>query len=357
MLQAHKPPGAETYKKSPAFQIMILGCSGGPREDNVTGVLVRSLSTNWQNNSLVAVDAGTMLGGIIRCLELSETKDIDYKGENDGVQMTNGAFEGLRLPHKAAESNGAFIFRHLIQSVLVTHAHLDHCSALAMNSPLIETETAPKTISALPSVIAALKSYIFNGVIWPNLSDEDEGAGLLTYQRLSDGGNPMLGKGIGKGYVESAKGIMTKAMSISHGKSKQKYNPDTDKFERLEQHPPGRVPKQGNDDQTGGKDNPKLDDKTWAAVDSTAFFLLDVHSGAEVLFFGDLEPDSVSIHPRNAKVWREAARKMAARNLKGIFVECSYADAVDDATLYGHMCPRHLIAELSQFAKDWWKRP
>lgn len=224
-------------------------------------MLVRSLSTNWQNNSLVAVDAGTMLGGIIRCLELSETKDIDYKGENDGVQMTNGAFEGLRLPHKAAESNGAFIFRHLIQSVLVTHAHLDHCSALAMNSPLIETETAPKTISALPSVIAALKSYIFNGVIWPNLSDEDEGAGLLTYQRLSDGGNPMLGKGIGKGYVESAKGIMTKAMSISHGKSKQKYNPDTDKFERLEQHPPGRVPKQGNDDQTGGyvmkKPNPQ----------------------------------------------------------------------------------------------------
>lgn len=99
------------------------------------------------------------------------------------------------------------------------------------------------------------------------------------------------------------------------------------------------------------KDNPKLDDKTWAAVDSTAFFLLDVHSGAEVLFFGDLEPDSVSIHPRNAKVWREASRKMAARNLRGIFVECSYADAVDDATLYGHMCPRHLIAELSQFAK------
>ncbi|KAI5301701.1 3',5'-cyclic-nucleotide phosphodiesterase pde1, partial [Ascosphaera pollenicola] len=342
MLRAQKPPSAITYKESPAFQVMLLGCSGGPREDNVTGLLVRSLATNWQDNSLVAVDAGTMLGGIIRCLELSDTKPIDYNGDNDGVQMLNGAFEGLKLPYKAAESNGAFIFRRLIQSVLVTHAHLDHCSALALNSPLIETETAPKTISALPSVIAALKSYIFNGIIWPNLSDEDEGAGLLTYQRLSDGGNPMLGRGIGRGYVESCKGIMTKAVSISHGKSKQEYNPDTDKFERLAQHSPSDRPNPADCVRAEGGDASMQDtdaslekayDQTWAAVDSTAFFLLDIHSGSEILFFGDLEPDRISIRPRNARVWREAAKKMAANSLRGIFVECSYPDAIDDQTL------------------------
>ncbi|KAI5284894.1 3',5'-cyclic-nucleotide phosphodiesterase pde1 [Ascosphaera aggregata] len=363
MLQAKRPPPSKKYEEPPAFQVIILqlvwrcpltsstqGSSGGPREDNVTGGLVRSLSTNWETNSVVAVDGGTLLGGIIRCLELSETKPAkfrDGKNEKDGVQMVNGAFEGLTLPHKAAESNGAWIFRHLIQTVLVTHAHLDHCSALAMNTPLIETETGPKVIGALPSVIAALKDYIFNDVIWPNLSDEDEGAGLITYQRLSDGGNPMLGRGTGRGYVESCSGIVTKAMSISHGKSKRKYNPDTDKFERLPQN---------KSRDTSSKDSTKMEEPEaggdlWAAVDSSAFFLLDVRSGSEILLFGDLEPDCVSASPRNAKVWREAAKKLAAKSLRGIFVECSYPDAVDDATLFGHMCPRHLIAEMSEFAR------
>ncbi|KAI5283378.1 3',5'-cyclic-nucleotide phosphodiesterase pde1 [Ascosphaera acerosa] len=253
MLQASRPPPQKTYQREPAFQVMILGSSGGPREDNVTGALVRSLSTQWQTNSLVAVDGGTLLGGIIRCLELSDHEPAKFTEEGsdrparDGVRMRNGAFEGLTLPHKAAESNGAWIFRHLVQSVLVTHAHLDHCSALALNTPLIESEMGPKVIGALPSVIAALKDYIFNDVVWPNLSDEDDGAGLVTYQRLTDGGNPMLGRGIGKGYVESCKGIMAKAMSISHGKSRRKYNPDTDKFERLPQGQSAREGKQGEE--------------------------------------------------------------------------------------------------------------
>ncbi|KAI5294384.1 3',5'-cyclic-nucleotide phosphodiesterase pde1, partial [Ascosphaera atra] len=205
MLQASRPPARKKYEEPAAFQVIQLGSSGGPREDNVTGMLIRSTSTSWENDTLVAVDAGTLLGGIIRALELSSTRPLNEtqpapgRERPDKIEMTNGAFEGLRLPHESAESNGAFIFRHLIQSVLITHAHLDHCSALAINSPLVEAETAPKTVSALPSVVAALKDYIFNGISWPNLSDEDGGAGLLTYQRLADGGNPMLGKGLGKG--------------------------------------------------------------------------------------------------------------------------------------------------------------
>ncbi|KAI5308965.1 3',5'-cyclic-nucleotide phosphodiesterase pde1 [Ascosphaera atra] len=78
--------------------------------------------------------------------------------------------------------------------------------------------------------------------------------------------------------------------------------------------------------------------------------MLDVRTGAEVVIFGDLEPDSVSAEPRNAKVWREAAIKLAEGRLRGIFVECSYPDAIDDQALFGHMCPRHLIAELKVLA-------
>lgn len=50
-------------------------------------------------------------------------------------------------------------------------------------------------------------------------------------------------------------------------------------------------------------------------------------------------------------MWEAAAPKIAAGTLRAIFIECSYNDSVDDAYLYGHMCPRHLVAELMVLAK------
>lgn len=87
-----------------------------------------------------------------------------------------------------------------------------------------------------------------------------------------------------------------------------------------------------------------------AAVESSAFFLRDHSSGDEIIVFGDVEPDSVSLEPRNRRVWETAAPKIAGNALRGIFIECSYTDSVDDAYLYGHLCPRHLVAELTVLA-------
>lgn len=88
-----------------------------------------------------------------------------------------------------------------------------------------------------------------------------------------------------------------------------------------------------------------------ATVESSAFFLRDSISGKEIIIFGDVEPDSVALEPHNRRVWRAAAPKVEAGTLRAIFIECSYNDSVDDAYLYGHLCPRHLIAELSVLAK------
>lgn len=85
-------------------------------------------------------------------------------------------------------------------------------------------------------------------------------------------------------------------------------------------------------------------------VDSTAYFVRDSETGKELLFFGDVEPDSISLHPRNQYIWAEAARKLALGKLRGIFIECSYDDSQPDAYLFGHLCPRHLIAELQTLA-------
>jgi hypothetical protein len=70
-----------------------------------------------------------------------------------------------------------------------------------------------------------------------------------------------------------------------------------------------------------------------------------------VLIFGDVEPDSLSAIPRTHLVWSEAAPKIAQGTLAGIFIECSYSDAQGDAMLFGHLVPRHLIAELCTLAE------
>lgn len=94
--------------------------------------------------------------------------------------------------------------------------------------------------------------------------------------------------------------------------------------------------------------NPK--EAVWRTIESSAFFIRDQNTGSEIIVFGDVEPDSLSLDPRNSRVWEVAAPKVANGTLRAIFIECSYNDSIDDASLYGHLCPRHLIAELSTLA-------
>ena len=51
------------------MQVICLGASGGPSEENVTAFLVRSLATEWAKGSLLAVDAGSHLAPITRIIE------------------------------------------------------------------------------------------------------------------------------------------------------------------------------------------------------------------------------------------------------------------------------------------------
>lgn len=95
---------------------------------------------------------------------------------------------------------------------------------------------------------------------------------------------------------------------------------------------------------------PSKDTTNWGVVESSAFFIRDDKTGKEIIIFGDIEPDTISLEPRNKRVWEIAAPKIVSGSLRAIFIECSYNDAVDDETLYGHLCPRHLIAELNVLA-------
>ncbi|KAF2665512.1 hypothetical protein BT63DRAFT_67470 [Microthyrium microscopicum] len=388
--------------EGPSLQVICLGSGGGPSEDNVSGLLVRSTSSKWGKGSILAVDAGSHLAAITRILNthfplvapkraVSET-DSDSQGQetpDPGTILSEGPFAGLSFPHASARANAVHVVREHVSTYLITHPHMDHFSGFAINTACYHNTARPKRFAALPFTVNAIKTHIFNDIIWPNLTDEDSGVGLVTFQRLTEGGNVILGDGESSGYIEVCDGLAVKGFRVSHGTcaSHPPHNPAPDPSRRgsipngsippdtPHWHPPApRDPSHSTSVRTPISEltprrlsafnvstpptpyaPPQPPSVTQAqdavVVDSSAYFIRAEPSGRQILVFGDVEPDSLSMLPRTHIVWAEAARKIAEGALAAVFIECSYSDSQPDAVLFGHLAPRHLIAELSVLAE------
>jgi cAMP phosphodiesterase len=306
--------------------------------------------------------------------------------------LSDGPFAGVRFPNISAKANGLFVLRELLHSFLITHPHLDHISGMCINTPALEYGREAKAIVALPHCIEAIKTHIFNDSIWPNLSDEGHGVGFVTYRRLIEGGNPRLGYGEARGYVNVCDGLATKCWAVSHGRCRRQshslshsrgdssgsyfndhngmghgdgYSFPGRRMSRISDgysHAPPFASQHNRDASVTNQMHPQgpgtpgvpqsaVDSNLYNPVDSSAFFIRNDVTGQEIIVFGDIEPDSVSMLPRNHVVWDDAASKFVNGCLKAIFIECSFDDSVRDTDLYGHLCPRHLIAELTFFAQ------
>jgi cAMP phosphodiesterase len=336
---------------------------------------------------MIAVDAGAHLASMVRILQRQMPLRSD-KLPPTGYSniLESGPFAGVKFPHISAKANALYLFREILHAFLITHPHLDHLSGMAINTPALEYGREAKAIVALPSTIEAIKSHIFNDWLWPNLSDEGHGVGFVTYRRLIEGGNPRLGLGESRGYVNVCDGLATKCWSISHGKCHRRshsvshqhsdsfayvgdYNFPSRRLSRISDdhgyfsvvghqqaqnagaYAPAQVPPSAVPQTPGVPNSAHLDNAhMFEPVSSSAFFIRNDTTGNELLIFGDVEPDSVSLSPRNHVVWDDAAAKVGEGKLNAIFIECSYDDSVRDADLYGHLCPRHLIAELRYLA-------
>jgi cAMP phosphodiesterase len=337
------------------------GSGGGPIESNCSAFLVRSTTAGWKRGSVLAVDAGTHLAAISRILE-PYIPDAHSDAPLLPMKLTAGPFKGLELPSVSAGANAAYVTRFLVDTFLITHPHLDHISGFVINTAGLPG-SRPKRLAGLPNTISAFKAHIFNNVIWPNLSDENNGAGLVTYMRLVDGGSPAIGDGNGKGYVEISEGLSVKTWSISHGHCIEKHthrgsNAGLHPFDHISPHHDGFTPRASLSGHGGvarlGMPPDQYDRRDpheqVCVYDSSAYFIRDIATGREVLIFGDVEPDSISLSPRNLQVWTDAAPKVVAGILKGIFIECSYDDSQADDQLYGHLTPRYLIEEMRSLA-------
>ncbi|OIW33023.1 hypothetical protein CONLIGDRAFT_161471 [Coniochaeta ligniaria NRRL 30616] len=395
-----------------ALQVIVLGSGGGPLESNTTAFLVRSLSSGWRKGSIIALDAGVQLSAITRILRETQPPDL---GQTDELALphtlASGPFKGLEIPFASAEANAAHIHRNLVDTYLITHPHLDHISGFVINTAGLPG-SRPKRLAGLPSTIAAFKTHIFNNVIWPNLSDENNGAGLVTYMRLVEGGSPALGEGEGKGYMEISDDLAVKVWGVSHGHCIEKhshrgsdgssrygsmdasamsmamgpmgvgmggnmplmsprnpvqhssFNPNLGVILQQQQHrdqmhlassqqgvlagssAPSGGQRAGSASGAGGST------ETVCVYDSSAYFIRDMVTGREILMFGDVEPDSISLSPRNQQIWQEAAPKVATGKLAAVFIECSYDDSQSVDRLFGHLAPRFVMQEMASLAEE-----
>jgi cAMP phosphodiesterase len=286
--------------------------------------------------------------------------------------LQKGAFAGLPFPHASARANALHVVREHVSTYLITHPHLDHVSGFVINTAAFHNTSRPKRLAALPFTVNAIKQHIFNNVIWPNLTDEDGGVGLVSFQRLAEGGNIALGEGSSRGFIEVCDGLGVKGFKVSHGhcmrgpghvhRGSIAHVPETPgqpegrsmSFSLATQSAPGTP---GIDGGRRASNMTAVQNDTPAdhcVIDSTAYFIRTESTlttpKREVLIFGDVEPDSISLSPRTAQIWAEAAPKIAAGILTGIFIEVSYTNAQADAVLFGHLAPRHLLEELQVLA-------
>jgi cAMP phosphodiesterase len=282
-------------------------------------------------------------------------------------KLESGPFAGLQVKSKCASANAVHITRQLIDTYLITHPHLDHISGFVINTAGLPG-TRPKRLAGLPSTISAFKTHIFNNVIWPNLSDENNGAGLVTYMRLVEGGSPALGEGEGKGYLEISDGLAVKVFGVSHGHCIERHSHrgstsssrigSTDISLMSPRGAPGSNAASGpsglfrSSTSLARATGSTQEQESMCVYDSSAYFIRDQDSGREVLIFGDVEPDSISLSPRNLAIWQEAAPKIATGQLSAIFIECSYDDSQSNDRLFGHLAPRFIFEELRVLASE-----
>ncbi|KAK9316052.1 cyclic-AMP phosphodiesterase, partial [Lipomyces starkeyi] len=292
------------------------GASGGPFEFGVSGYLIKSNNEPWAKNTLVAIDAGTYMSGVMQALRPATSPSAISPAQQ---QLGTGL-----LPYVSPLSNAAYVVRELVAAVCITHAHLDHLAGFVINSGCFSAEN-PKKLAGLPSVVDGVLKHIFNNVIWPNMSNEgDDPIGMVILHRFGYSADKIADNDEPVGVIEDsfddeddyetiANGLDIRAYRVSHGCV----------------HDTGKAPK---------------------AYESSAYFVRDKNSGKEILIFGDVEPDSVSMDPQNRTVWIAAAQKFGRNNLSAIFIECSYASIQPEHSLFGHLSPPYLIQELKMFA-------
>lgn len=104
---------------------------------------------------------------------------------NDRTLVDGGTVPGaLTIPEQVA-----------VEHALVSHTHLDHVVGLAFLADLLACRdvTRPVIVSSLESVVDALRTSVFNNLVWPDFARIPVGSPVVTYRTLAEGVEQRVG--------------------------------------------------------------------------------------------------------------------------------------------------------------------
>ncbi|RCK65142.1 3',5'-cyclic-nucleotide phosphodiesterase [Candida viswanathii] len=349
-----------------SFEITFLGASGGPLEGSTCSILLKSADISYQSiidknltHELLCIDAGAGMGKLAEIIhqeslfQTSYCNFLNYYPDCEPVGYYYHPLVAITTPFKNFTPHRSIIytqkiFNHL-ENYLITHAHLDHVSALVINSAGFNNKLLSKVIHGSHCTINALQKNLFNGKIWPNMPSFN-----LVNLRYLDSSHKLPTR-IGNYDV--------KMFDLSHGE-----------FNKLveEEHYHQPQPQQNNNSThlsvpTFGKtDQPRRRSsittipqnsngivmKNSEALNhhylSSAFLIKHHQKTTSILIFGDFESDLTSKLSRNSIIWQHVSPLVVNNQLAAIVLECSNSVEIDSDQLYGHLTPRLLVHELKQ---------
>jgi 3',5'-cyclic-nucleotide phosphodiesterase len=181
------------------------------------------------------------------------------------------------------------VLRQYIKGYFISHAHLDHISGLIINSP----EDSTKNIYGLASTLETIKTHYFTWESWANFADQGEAPALKKYhyQALNPGTETA---------IENTS-LKVQAFPLSHSN-----------------------------------------------LTSTAFLVRS--NDAYVLYLGDTGADEIEKSTNLQNLWQAIAPLIKSKKLKAILIEVSFPDEQPDKTLFGHLTPHWLMAEMGKLA-------
>jgi ribonuclease BN (tRNA processing enzyme) len=84
-----------------------------------------------------------------------------------------------------------------VEHVLISHSHLDHIAGLAFltETLAITSATRPVTVTSVEPVVEALRTGVFNNVLWPDFARiPTDGAPIVKYRPLAEEAEQRVGE-------------------------------------------------------------------------------------------------------------------------------------------------------------------
>jgi 3',5'-cyclic-nucleotide phosphodiesterase len=235
------------------------------------------------------IQDGNLSAFLLRSLNEQYYVSLDAGTLVNGINIAHqhNAFSDLALIQDPQWNTTGTILRHHVKGYLISHGHLDHVAGLLISSP----EDSAKPIYALPSVNQTLLDSYFNWQAWANFTNKGLPPRLDQYQLVDL--IPQQSQSI------TDTSLKVTAFSLSH------------------------------------------------PLESTAFV---IEKDQDLfVYLGDTGPDEIEKQGKLKVLWQYLAEQLKEKHLRALVIEVSFANQQPDNRLFGHLTPKWLIQELTQF--------